>query len=173
MEYEEDIIEEEEHVKRKWPVILMAVFLILLMISLTFASGNIREIIVSLAESSLIEDGLVEQDVTVQFENDTYEEILELYNADLATEFKVCLMGYFDGKYYVTSLYFPEMYSQSYNQVVSEVCPEDTLISLHSHPYRHCTASDQDLDNLDKAKEESEFALIGIMCEEERFHFYG
>ena len=173
MEYEEEIIEEEEHTRKKWPIVAMAIFLILLTVSLSFASGNIREIIVSLAESSLIEDGLVEQEVTVHFDNETYDSILELYNEDLANEFKVCLMGYYDGEYHVTSLYYPEVYSQAYNQVVSEICPEETLISLHSHPYRHCTASDQDLENLENAKEEKEYALIGIMCEEERFHFYG
>jgi len=142
------------------------------MVSLSFANPNIREIIVSLVESAVIEDGMVEQDVTVHFENDTYEIIVELYNEDLATEFKVCLLGYYDEEYYVTDVYQPVIYSQSFNQVVSEACPSDTLIALHSHPYRHCIASEQDLENLEKAQEVNPNALIGIMCEEERFNFY-
>jgi proteasome lid subunit RPN8/RPN11 len=169
MEEEQDI---EELPRKRWFVIVMALALIFLMVSFTLTSGSVREVILSLAESATIEDGLVEQDVTVYFENESYEHLLHLYNENLDQEFKACLQGWYEGVYSVTAIYEPVMYFQSWNQVISEACPSDTLIALHSHPYRRCTASAQDLANLEVAQEANPTALMGIMCEDDRFHFY-
>ena len=78
----------------------------------------------------------------------------------------------FDGDYYVTEVLRPVIYSQEFSQVVSEACPDETLIALHSHPYKQCLASEQDLSNLEISKGVNPNALIGIICEEDRFSFY-
>ncbi len=171
-EHLEPIEDYEEEPRKRWYLVLLAMGLIFLMVSFTLTSGSVREIIVSLAESSTIEDGLVEQDVTVAFSDESYAQLVSLYNDNLAQEFKVCLAGSFNGTYYIDTVYEPTMYEQSWNHVVSEPCPSDTLIALHSHPYRHCTASAQDLSNLEAAQLDNPDALIGIMCEDDRFHFY-
>tara|TARA_Y100000310_G_C20695329_1_gene825273 strand:- start:4683 stop:5204 length:522 start_codon:yes stop_codon:yes gene_type:complete len=172
MEYEE-IEEEQPSLLKKVSVLIMSLFLIFLIVSFTF-TGVLGDIVASLIESETIEDGLVElEDFSVQFDGDSYEVLLGVYNDNQEYETKVCLFGYIeDDVYHVDEVYLPVIYSQTFNQVVSEACPTDTLIALHSHPYRHCIASEQDLSNLEIAKLNNPNAVIGVMCEEERFSFY-
>ncbi len=170
MEEEEIVVLEEE--KELWKKILVGMgglFLIILILGYFLLPFNI---IASILESSLINDGLVEQNVSVRFENGSYDALLDKYNAHLTEEFKVCLLGNYDGVYHITSVYNVVMYEQAFDHVVSEPCPDETLIALHSHPYRQCLASPQDLKTLEKAQEANPEALIGIMCEPERFSFY-
>jgi len=172
MEDYEEIPEEESKLK-KVLVIIGAIFLILLVLSFMLTSSGVREIIISLIESDTLEGNVVEgEEFDVIFENNTYEEVLEIYNEDLSVETKMCLFGYYDGDYYVTEVLKPIIRSQVFNQVVAEKCPDDVLIALHSHPYRHCLASEQDISNLERSKEVNPNVLVGIICEEERFSFY-
>ncbi|MSR86250.1 hypothetical protein EXS74_02550 [Candidatus Woesearchaeota archaeon] len=160
---------DEKTLWEKILILLLGLFLLFLLLGYflfpldTFAS---------LIDSETIHDGLVEQDVTVRFENGSYEALLERYNEYLREEFKVCLLGNYDGVYHVTSIYDVAMYEQAFDHVVSEPCPDETLIALHSHPYRQCLASAQDLKSLEKMQEVNPNGLIGIMCEAERFSFY-
>ncbi|MDP3918543.1 MAG: hypothetical protein Q8Q35_01380 [Nanoarchaeota archaeon] len=170
---EERLEDEEEGSKwKKYFVMAGALFLILLMLSYSIASFPIGEIIISLVNSEEIVDNKIVDDVVVNFEGETYQEVLNMYNENLAQEFKVCLLGDYDGEYNIKEVFFPKMHSQFFNKVVSEPCPNETLVSLHSHPYRHCIASEQDMSNLAGLKESNKNALIGIMCEEGRFNFY-
>ena len=86
----EQLPEEEESKFKKYLVMAGAIFLILLMLSYVLASPNVQDIIISLASSSTIEDGLVEQDITVQFEDDVYQELLKMYLENQKHEIKVC-----------------------------------------------------------------------------------
>jgi len=169
-------MEEEEYEDSKLKKVLVtggAIFLILLVLSYMLTSFGVGTILASMIESDKIEgDSIDTGEFVVVFLNNTYEEVLEVYNEDLSVETKMCLFGYYDGDYYVTEVLKPIIHSQSFNQVVSEGCPEEVLISLHSHPYKQCLASEQDLDNLMGSKEVNPNALIGIICEEERFSFY-
>lgn len=169
----EPIEEEKPSLIKKLSIAIISLFLIFLIVSFTF-TGAIGDIVASLIESETIEEGWVKLDnYSVQFIDDSYDVLLSVYNNNLESETKVCLKGYIeDSIYYVNEVYLPVIYSQTFNQVVSEACPSDTLIALHSHPYRHCLASEQDMSNLKKAKETNPDAVIGIMCEEERFSFY-
>ncbi len=168
---EEEIIltEEEKPLWKKILITLLGLFLLFLLLGYFVFP---LDIFASVIDSATLHDGLVEQDVTVRFENGSYEVLLERYNAYLTEEFKVCLLGTYDGEYHVTSVYDVVMYEQAFDHVVSEACPEETLIALHSHPYRQCLASAQDIKTLEKAQEINPNALIGIMCEPERFSFY-
>ena len=169
----EHVEEEKPSLLKRLSVLAISLFLIFLIVSFTF-TGAIGDIVASLIESETMEDGLVElEDFSVQFIDGSYDVLLGVYNNNLEYETKVCLKGYLeDSVYYVDEVYLPVIYSQTFNQVVSEACPSDTLIALHSHPYRHCLASEQDLSNLETAKLVNPDAVIGVMCEEERFSFY-
>ncbi|MDP3728107.1 MAG: hypothetical protein Q8R18_01500 [bacterium] len=164
-----EIPEEEKPLWKKILIALLGLFLLFLILGYFLLP---LDTFASLIDSETIKDGLVEQDVSVRFENGSYEVLLEKYNSYLSEEFKVCLFGKYDGIYHVTSVYDVAMYEQAFDHVVSEPCPEEALIALHSHPYRQCLASAQDLKTLEKAQEVNPGTLIGIMCEPERFSFY-
>ena len=165
-----ETIPEKKPLWKKILIALLGLFLLFLLLGYFLLPFNT---LASFVESDIIQDGLVEQDVTVHFENGSYEALLEKYNQYLTEEFKVCLLANYDGTYHVTSVYDVVMYEQAFDHVVSEACPQETLIALHSHPYRQCLASSQDLKTLEKAQQVNPHALIGIMCEGERFSFYG
>jgi hypothetical protein len=163
---------EEPRIKRIF-VIIIALFLIFLMLSFAVVTFPVDDIIVSLTSSAKIQDGLVQQDIEIQFNTNTYDELLEIYNDQQAHEFKVCLLGEIQEEvYHIDQIIIPITFSQTFNQVVSEPCPQETLIALHSHPFNHCIASEQDLNNLEEAKKVNPDAVIGIMCAPERFNFY-
>ena len=160
---------EEKPLWKRIALALLGLFLLFLLLGYFLLP---LDTLASLLESEEVENGLVEQDVSVSFENGSYEVLLEKYQSYLTEEFKVCLFGEYDGVYHITSVFDVVMHEQAFDHVVSEACPEETLIALHSHPYRQCLASAQDLKTLEKAQEVNPQALIGIMCEPERFSFY-
>ena len=169
-------MEEDFDETPKWKkkvIVIGAIFMILLIISYFFTGYGVSEIIAGMIESDEINGNVVDNgEFRVIFLEETYGEILEIYNTDLSVETKMCLLGYFDGDYYVNEVLKPVIYSQEFNQVISEKCPDETLIALHSHPYRKCIASEQDLDNLEMSKEVNPNVIVGIICEEDRFNFY-
>ncbi|MFH1972813.1 MAG: hypothetical protein ABIJ18_05030 [archaeon] len=168
---EEDI--EEESLWKKIFVILGSVFLILLVMSYMFTSYGVREIIAGMLDSEEVEDNIVDTgEFKVIFEGETYNDVLEIYEENLAVETKMCLLGNYDGDYHVTEVIKPVIYSQEFNQVVSASCDKDAIIALHSHPYKRCLASEQDISNLKQSQEVNPNVIVGIICEEDRFSFY-
>ncbi len=172
MEEEITFTETPEEEKPLWKKIIIAILGLFLLFLLLGYFLLPLDTLASMIDSETIKDGLVEQEVAVRFENESYEIILEKYNGHLSEEFKICLFGYYNGEYHVTSVYDVVMYEQAFDHVVSEPCPEETLIALHSHPYRQCLASAQDLKTLEKAQDVNPNVLIGVMCEPKRFSFY-
>jgi proteasome lid subunit RPN8/RPN11 len=166
--------EEKPSLLRKIIVGTMGLFLVFLMLSTFLVWGNVGEIVAGWIESETVENGLVElEDYSVLFSNGTYEILLSIYNDNQEHETKVCLFGNIENSVYnVTYVYQPVIYSQQFNQVVSQSCPSETVVALHSHPNGHCIASEQDLYTLSKSKEVNENIIIGVMCEEDRFSFY-
>ena len=171
---EEHYEEEKPSLLRRVMVVSMGLFLVFLMLSTFLVWGNVGELVAGWIESDTVNDGLVElEGYTVMFSNDTYEILQGIYNSNQQYETKVCLFGEFENAVYnITYVYQPVIYSQQFNQVVSEACPSDTLVALHSHPYGHCIASEQDLSNLVTSKEVNPNAIIGVMCDYDRFSFY-
>ncbi len=172
---------EEEHYEEEQPsllkrisVAIIGLFLVFLMLSTFLVWGNVGEMVAGWIESETVENGLVElEDYTVAFSNNTYEILQEIYYDNQEHETKVCLFGEVkDTVYNVTYVYQPVIYSQQFNQVVSEACPSETIVALHSHPYGHCIASQQDLSTLAQSKLVNENIIIGVMCDEDRFSFY-
>lgn len=115
---------------------------------------------------------------TVIFDQELYAELLDYYLAHQRYEFAACFMGNLtssdEGKVYLLSaMEIPHTYSQSVHRVVSSGCPPKTLVSLHTHPYKHCLFSDQDISSFFVFHARSPFGLFALMCEEDRFTFYG
>ncbi|MBU2639575.1 MAG: hypothetical protein KKG75_02585 [Nanoarchaeota archaeon] len=107
------------------------------------------------------------------FQNSTLEILKATYLENQKTEFKACLIAdKIEDIYYINDIYFPKIYSQSFNQVVSEPCPKFAIIDLHSHPFKQCIASQQDFKTFNNFKESNPEALMVIMCTESRFSVY-
>ena len=92
---------------------------------------------------------------------------------NLEVETSMCLKGTKGHNYFISEIYEPDIIEQSYNHVSFRPCSEDTIIVLHTHPYKRCIASKQDLKMLGDLRERNEDALIMIMCEPTRFAIYG
>ncbi len=159
---------------KKFFILMIGVMLAVLMISYIFVSYPLSSIIKGQLESTpLQEKVLVLDDFSIYFENNVREQLQEIYFAEQKVEFSVCLLGEKRGTdYYVISLYQPIMYEQSFAHVSFEPCSEDSLILLHSHPYKSCVASQTDLDTLEKMKKRNSEVLMVVMCEPARFSVY-
>lgn len=115
---------------------------------------------------------------TVIFEKEVYNELLAYYVAHQRYEFAACFFGNLskkdDGKIYtLTSMEIPHMYSQSVHRVIHAGCPAETLVALHTHPYKQCLFSEQDINSFFTFHERVPNGLYALMCEEDRFTFYG
>ncbi len=174
---EQDIeveISQEESSFKKFLVIIMAVFLALLVISFAFVNYPLGDIFQGRVESrEIVGNILMAKNFSILFENNTANRLNKLYFKDRTKEISVCLLGYKEEReYHITSFYQPETYADSYSHVSFRPCSKDTLIMLHTHPYRHCIASQTDLETLNKTKQVNQDVLMVIMCEAERFSVY-
>tara|TARA_Y100000034_G_C6688057_1_gene302808 strand:+ start:71 stop:580 length:510 start_codon:yes stop_codon:yes gene_type:complete len=165
---EEEIEEEKPSIWYRVIILLMGLFLIFLMISWTFVTypiGNILEGM--LVSEKSVDNTLSFGNITLSFEGNTMDKLKQTYLNNQEKEFSVCLIG--NGNE-IASLYQPKTYSSSFNHVTSEPCSEDTLIMLHSHPYKSCIPSQTDLNTLKKAQERNPKLLMIVMCEPNRFN---
>ena len=149
-------------------------FMVLLMLSFIFVTFPIDRIIMGWFESDTLEGNIIDTgEFLITFEGGTEDILKGWYLGEQEVEFSVCLEGYKSGDdYYVTYAYQPEMYSQSFNQVSFERCSEETLIMLHTHPYKSCTASDTDMNTLASNQVDNPELLMVVMCEPDKFSVY-
>ena len=154
-------------------ITIMSIFLVVLMLSYIVVSYPISDIIRGQLESNPLQDNkIILQDFTIHLENKTYQQLRTIYHQEQKKEFSVCLLGKKEeNKYFITSLYFPKQ-EGVFNQVHFEPCSSDTLIMLHSHPYKSCLASKTDLETLRKSQEKNQELLMVVMCEPDRFSVY-
>ena len=153
----------------------IAAFLLIIVIIYFLTNPQVRSILAGLIESETIEQNIVKlkSGGNLIFTDDTYEELMQIYDNNPDLEFKVCLMGYIENKdYIITSIFKPKMFLQTHSSVTAEPCPKDSLVSMHSHPLKHCLPSTIDLKNFERFKLENQNALMAIMCEKHRFNFY-
>lgn len=178
---EEDLLEKERKSKIKRIIITIAgiVLGILILTNLVFTFPIVDLIHGQIVSEPIIEDKIELEDFSIVFENSTYEELKSFYFEEQEVEFSVCLLGYKQEEnveakttYYITSLYQPKIYSQSLRRVSFESCSKDTLIILHTHPYKSCIASQADILALNKTREVNPDALMVVMCEPARFSIY-
>ena len=162
--------EEKESKLAKVMVFLIAIFMLIIFLVYVFTNFvDLHSIIVSEEVKSNQLD--FSFDNKLIFLDNSLDKLKEVYFSNQKTEFKACLTGNkVNNIYYIDDLYIPKTYSQSFNQVVAEHC--DSLVSLHSHPYKRCIPSQQDFRNFQQAKQINPEALMIIMCTPDRFSVY-
>lgn len=171
---EEDLIGKDDSRIKKIIAVTGGAILVLLIMSYVFVTYPVSAIIEGKLESELLsEDRLNLESFSIVFVNESYDILLSLYFKERRVEFSVCLLGEKDDDtYYIDSLYQPMMYEQYFNRVVFDPCSENTLVILHTHPYKRCSASRADLRMLEKTKERNPDVLMVVMCESDRFSVY-
>lgn len=162
---------------KKISLFLISLFLIFLVLSYLVPGNNILNIIEGRFDSNEINDDFVinlENNSKVVFNFEIYKELRKIYLEEQENEFKVCLIGNKVGKtFYVSDLERPKIHSQDVFSVSAQECSDKTIIPLHSHPFKHCLFSSQDIKSYELFKKINEDGIIGLMCEEKRFSFYG
>jgi len=173
-----DIPEEEEspikRIVKRIVIGIIGLFLLLLMISYFTFGGFLQPILESYFISYPVENDMVflQDGSRIVFAEGVYDELKEIWFSEQTHEFKACLLGEKKGAYYVTGIERPEIYSQSFGHVSSDWCGEETLITLHSHPKLWCRFSDQDIMSYKVFLGVNPDALLGLMCDTNRFNFY-
>jgi len=172
--------EEESKIKKilkKTYVIVISLFLI----SLIFFSTSVGEHFLYYVAGRVVSSDMnsdysfnLKNDVDILFDKTTFEALRKIYTDNYDQEVKVCLTGKKENKTYVVKgLYVPEIYEQGSFHVISAGCDKNTIISLHSHPPLRCIFSSQDHLSYAQFKQINPDGLLGLMCKEERFTFFG
>lgn len=165
----------EDEKTKKLGIMVLSIFMIILLISYFILYEGINHGIISgLIGSSNIKEDIIElKDLTINFQQGIQKEMIKHYLENEGNETKFCLMGEkIKNNIQITSIYYPKIISQTFQQVRTEQCPKGTLISVHSHPNRQCLPSIQDLKTRDLLKKQNKDLLTAIMCEENRLYFY-
>jgi len=153
----------------------VSIFLVLLVVPYFIFGDNIFYVI----EGKLVSEK-IKNDFSVSFdsgkvifENGTYNKLKEFYFANQKNEFKVCLIGNKKkNNYFISDFYSPKTFGQSVSHVSAELCNDSAIVALHSHPYKRCIFSEQDIKSYEAGKQANPDAIIGLMCEADRFGFY-
>ena len=173
---EEDLLKEIRKPFSRLGRLLLGLFILLIFLPFLFP-GDFLTILEGRLDSARLSPHFtapLEEGGRVLFDQGVYESLRRLYREHPRTEIKVCLLGDKLGRtYHVTGIYEPETYAQSVFSVTAENCPPNTIIALHTHPYRHCLLSVQDIQSYEASRRIHPEALVGVMCEESRFSFYG
>lgn len=172
-------IDEEEELRKlkrkKTFIAILSIILAVLVITYLVPGGYVLSILEGQATSYELNSDLtidLKNGGKIVFDNSTYEQLKQMYFAEQRSEFKACLEGYKKGlNYFITDVYLPETHSQSFSHVTAELCNSSTIIPLHTHPYKHCIFSYQDMKGLDAVRKVNPDAIIGLMCEIDRFNF--
>lgn len=178
IEYIEDGELEEEKPYKRVLIKIFAVVIVGLLLVYFFTLPPIRSIITGLIDSSILHRNVVfikgiESAERLIFLNGSYNNLIRIYDENLGKEFKVCLVGNIVKKdYLIYAIHEPKMFFQSGIKVVAEACPADSLVSMHTHPEKHCLPSQQDLDNFEIFKQGNPKGIMAVMCERGRFNFY-
>ena len=155
----------------------MALFLILIVLTYLVPGNNLLDIIEGRFVSYPLEEDFfvsLRSGGKVIFGSEVYEELKIIYLEEQKNEFKVCLIGNkFGDDYKINDLKKPVIYNQDVFSVSAEQCGKETLIPLHSHPKNRCIFSFQDIKSYEAFKKINPDAIIGLMCEQKRFSFYG
>ncbi len=193
-----DISEESTTVRYLKRAFLFIVGLFLVYLSLTYL--GVGPYMLQIFEGQIVSREVNENftvsignQTTIIFEEELYNELLQYYVAHQRYEFAACFFGNrtetraqitetttetnneatTEKIYLLTTMEIPHMYSQSVHRVTSTGCPVETLVSLHTHPYKHCLFSEQDINSFFIFQQRAPNGLYALMCEEDRFTFYG
>ncbi|MFH2020333.1 MAG: hypothetical protein ABIJ34_02900 [archaeon] len=177
-EIEEELSEDSKFVRflKRTYILIIAVFMILLLLVNTNAGYHI----ISVASGKIVSSSFDEYTFELKngnhviFAPSAWDELSVMYEKNQKHEFKACLLGYKkDDSYFIEGIYIPVIYSQDVYSVTSQMCNNETIISLHSHPPLRCIFSEQDILSYNQFRAVSKDGMIGLMCEEKRLSFYG
>ncbi|MBN2368740.1 hypothetical protein JXC34_06985 [Candidatus Woesearchaeota archaeon] len=172
--------QEESRLKRFFKrayIILLALFLVMLLLVNTNTGYHLLSVISGKIASSTLNENYefeLRGGIKVIFQKEIFEELRTLYQNNQKNEFKVCLTGNKQNSdYVVEGAYVPEIYKQDVYSVTSQICNNETIISLHSHPPMRCIFSEQDLKSYESFRRINPDGIIALMCGEERMNFFG
>ena len=177
MEPDELDYEEEESPYRKYWVGAGAIVLLLLLVSYLLlapvqhvvegqlSSQSIRGQILRLADKEIIFLGNTTDVLPLIYQENQFDKLQET---------ALCLMGdHKDSVYVVKDIFYPEIIDQSFDSVRFTSCPQDTIIMLHTHPFKSCKVSQTDIETYNKVSSYNPDVLMVVMCEENRYTVYG
>lgn len=174
-----DDIEEESKLKKtikRIATISIGIFMIMLLLSQFGLGPHIVDVLGGrLASDNLDQDLSITLDdgTKIQFDQTLYKELLAHYDSKGTDETKVCLFGEKIGIYYfLDEIYYPEIFASDVFSVTAQICPENTLVPLHTHPEGRCLYSRQDSRSQKSFKKINPDAISGVMCTKTRFGFY-
>jgi proteasome lid subunit RPN8/RPN11 len=175
---------EEEHPAWTWIkrifLFLISLFLIYLMFTYMGIGPDVLRVFEGQAASERIDGNYtlyIDNSTKVVFTEELYGNLFDVYLGNQEHEFKACLYGDIVEEagitaYQLDRVGIPTIYEQDVYHVASAGCDAQTLVSMHSHPYKKCLFSTQDISSYESFLEIAPDALLAIMCEEDRFSFY-
>ncbi len=171
LDYEED---EPDPKWKKYIVIALAIFMVLLMSSYVYIGYPSFGVIEGRIVSDQVEgDRLELRGIEVVFEEDTLRDAILAWEDNPNVETSLCFHGEREGDIYIVNhSYKPEIESQSYNHVSHEPCDEDTILMFHTHPRSRCAPSQTDMRTLERTQERNPDVAMIIMCDYDRFSVY-
>ncbi len=151
--------------------------LLLLLLASYFVFGPIEHTIRGQIASSAVENNEFEfGEYLLLFYNDTAQELESIYQEfqeEKVVETSVCLKGVVVNKTYaIQEIFYPTIYEATFKSVRFAPCPKDTIVMLHTHPYKSCLASELDKETFAKNKKNSPDLLMLVMCEQRRYTLY-
>ena len=170
-------LEEKPSKAKKIIILLMGLFLLLLITTYFLLGPQILHILEGKIESTQISNDFTAKYInwTIEFSPESFNELQQYYLQNQKTEISVCLQGIYQqstGTYSISSIYYPKIIEKAFDHVIFSNCPQETIIVLHTHPYKSCIFSDQDIKSYDESKQINEDIMIALMCEENRLTFY-
>lgn len=167
---EKERLERRRQLIRRVMIFIICVFLLFLILSYMPFYRIWRILEGGIVSTQLDENSLHYKGKTIIFTNNTYDQLKELYLENQRTEFSVCLQGYNEGNAsFITRLAQPRTASRSVFEVVSEICDAKTVVALHTHPYKSCIFSQEDIEYYLAFRERNPEGFIALMCELDRF----
>lgn len=155
--------------KKRFFVVFLASFLVLLMLSYVFLSGPVYSFLFGLVDSFKLSGSELDfGGGVVFFDNDSLLFLEDFYDS-MGDERALCFTGsVVNGSYFVSGFFKPEVFSRSWRHVSHAPC-EGSIIALHTHPFRRCSPSSADLVAFERSRLVNPDLLMLIMCGKNRF----
>jgi len=167
-------VDEESDRQRKIRKIyryVIGAFLLLLMLGFLIPQTLVGSLIEG---KKLKDDQLQSNGKSILFSPGVYENLREFYIKNQLTEVSLCLTGTVNGdQYIVDNFYQPKTFFQTPISVRSELCNQVTIITMHTHPFKNCLFSRQDISSYRNYVRRNPNAITSVMCDIDRFAFFG
>ena|SRR3989344_4791314 len=160
---------------KRFMTVAVALFLLFLLLVYLAPGYDLLSVLEGKAASKVVVNHRIalSDGRSVVFTSVVFAHLQQLYLDNQRQEFSACLTGNKEGDIYsVTDIILPRTYEQDVFHVRADLCPKETLIALHSHPYKHCIFSEADINYYQAFAKINKDGLIGVMCEPDRFGFY-